>query len=195
MSVYNIVCFSTKIFFVIIVFLLSCVALAPPCVLSLEAARSVSNRVTSVVVGDDMVCRFGIGTSMDLRDACVALHERPEIFGGEDTLKQLREKYMVHPKLYPAGKIIHITQRNEFATASARGGSASGAPTPIKENGDEVAYFADQLSFSEMQVSGTMFSAHMPHKVLAKIREFFPVDDSIPRLNGSCRESEPPVLL
>ena len=139
-----------------------------------------------------MVCRFGIGTSMNLRDACVALYEKPELLSDSNTMKQLRENYMIHPQLYPAGRIIHITQRTEFETASAL---CSTNPTPLKEKGDEVAYFSDQLSFSEIQVSGTMFSAHMPHKVLSKIREFFPIDARIPPANGSGIESEPPVLL
>lgn len=38
-----------------------------------------------------------------------------------------------------------------------------------------VVYAADQITFSEIQISGSMFSTHLPHNSLAKIREVFPL--------------------
>lgn len=158
-------------------------ALSPPCVLTLEAARSVSDRVTSVVVGDDMVARFGIGTSLDLRDACLHLHKScndgVEKISDTDLINTLRERHMTHPKLYPPGQIIHIVEKNEFMTGSfVNGGceSTESTPstTPLKKCRGMVAYITDQLTFSEIQISGSMFSSHMPHNVLETLQEFFP---------------------
>lgn len=54
-----------------------CYAYAPPCVLSLELARSLSSYVTSVVVADDMVPRFGISTTIEVKESLAALHREP----------------------------------------------------------------------------------------------------------------------
>lgn len=153
-----------------------CVAFSPPCVLTLSAARAVSDRVTSVIVGDDMVCRFGIGTSLDLRDACLHLHHLSnftENAASIDVVDHLRSTHMVNPKLYPPGKIIHIIKRNAGLT-SAELEQSSNVNNLIGAHGDEIAYVSDQLTFAEMQISATMFSSHMPHSVLAKVRDIFP---------------------
>lgn len=51
-----------------------CVALAPPCVFSINGARASSPFITSVVIGDDMVSRLSLSSSYDLRNATVRLH-------------------------------------------------------------------------------------------------------------------------
>jgi len=53
-----------------------CFAFAPPAVLSVELARE-ARHVTSVVRGADMVPRFGMATTMDLRASIAALHASP----------------------------------------------------------------------------------------------------------------------
>ena len=56
-----------------------CVVVSPPCVLSLEAARAHRHLITSFIVGDDVVCRLGIGSARDLRDAVKYLVDMVQI--------------------------------------------------------------------------------------------------------------------
>ena len=74
--------------------------------------------------GNDVVPRFGLGTSEDLRDALLRLcrdeslrHLQQLSEGGAEGERQqglpgvmamLREEVMVHEKLYPPGRVIHI---------------------------------------------------------------------------------------
>ena len=51
-----------------------CVALSPPCVFTLAGARAARHWITSVVIGDDMVSRWSLSSSYDLRNACIHLH-------------------------------------------------------------------------------------------------------------------------
>ena len=102
-------------------------------------------------------------------------------------------------KLYPAGKIIHIVHRDEwdeieiggFDTQSYTTNTTNTSNTQpntsntyntynynhhclIHHHGDEIAYIADQVTFGEMHISGSMFSTHLPHVCLNKLMEFFP---------------------
>ena len=151
-----------------------------------------TNRITSIVVGDDMVARFGIGSSLDLRDACMHIHqtyadtEKSKMQQSKDEeselMSSIRRNQMNHPKLYPPGKIIHIVPKETFcADKKYLDGSSSKIafdfkciPSLIHRHKSNVAYVSDQLTFSEIQISGTMFSDHMPQNVLSKIQELFP---------------------
>ena len=53
-----------------------CCAYGPPCTLTIDASRAAYSHVTSVVCGADVVSRFGLATTIDLREALVALHGR-----------------------------------------------------------------------------------------------------------------------
>lgn len=130
-----------------------------------------------------MVARFGIGSSLDLRDACLHVHHvlsgctdaEPDI----SFIETIRNEHMIHPKLYPPGMIIHIVQRNEFLAGyqsndEQQNGDGHNNPIFLQQYENEVAYVTDQLTFSEIQISGSMFSSHMPHNVLSTIRNLFP---------------------
>jgi hypothetical protein len=54
-------------------------AFAPPCVLALPAARALAARFTSVVLGDDLICRLSLGSVEDLRNAAAALAAEPRL--------------------------------------------------------------------------------------------------------------------
>jgi hypothetical protein len=54
-------------------------AFAPPCVLTLAAARALAPRLTSVVLGDDLICRLSLGSVEDLRNAAAALASEPRL--------------------------------------------------------------------------------------------------------------------
>jgi hypothetical protein len=84
-------------------------------------------------------------------------------------IKHIRETVMQNAKLYPAGTIIHIVNRNEYFASNQELNSTS----TVVDNGSLIAYSADQLTFHEMQISNTMFSSHMPHECLKKIDELF----------------------
>lgn len=181
-----------------------CVALATPCVLTVEAARVVSDRVTSVIIGDDVICRLSLGTCSDLRDACLRIyHEivsKTEGIGssgdcegmvegkkvstdGEKVdfhllMNEIRREQMQHPKLYPPGKLIHLVSLKEWKRQSDEECILSSF-TNVQGSGDdlteEVGYVADQLAFSEIIISSDMFSVHFPQYYLKKIREHFPL--------------------
>lgn len=52
-------------------------AFAPPGILSLDLARSLRPNLTSVVLGDDLICRLSLGSVEDLRNAIVAMCTTP----------------------------------------------------------------------------------------------------------------------
>jgi hypothetical protein len=131
----------------------------------------------------------------------------------------LRSEDMVHIKLYPPGKLVHIVDaevweralRTKAVDASsphvftasssnmpereAKGQSAprhysewigtaddvcvvlndGSAVEIICRTEESVAYVADQLTFSELQLSADMFSSHLPTQCLYKLRELFPL--------------------
>ena len=52
---------------------------APPCVLTLAAAKALGPRLTSVVYGDDIIPRLSLGSVEDLRNASAALASEPRL--------------------------------------------------------------------------------------------------------------------
>ena len=79
-------------------------------------------------IGNDVVPRFGLGTSEDLRDAILQVCRDTDLSNLQDmsaaseehrhrmadVMKELRDEVMVHEKLYPPGRIIHINPRMFF---------------------------------------------------------------------------------
>jgi len=228
-----------------------CVALAPPCVFTLDAARDISRVVTSVVVGDDIVSRLSVSSAHDLRDACLHLFqssvdpengevsaydenkerlsahitgstsdsevvryqytslERSEELAGVEmfeysqytvlgkegerdevekekeherqllrdlghVMTTLRTDVMNHTKLYPPGRIVHIIDKRGWEECNERATGCHSLEV-VSEDQNSVAYLADQLTFSELQLSGSMFSSHMPTACLYKLRDLFPL--------------------
>ena len=95
-------------------------AYASPCVVDLRTARDAAPWVTTVVLGNDVVPRFGLGTSEDLRDAILRLCRDADLSYLQDmtagveqerlatVMQMLRDEEMSHEKLYPPGRVIHI---------------------------------------------------------------------------------------
>lgn len=98
-------------------------AYAPPCVLTRAAATRMSTHITSIVCGSDVVTRFGLATTVDLRNLLVALvlqqrarrsddtllpsDDAGTAEDGKATLERLRRDVMSdEPKLFPAGTIL-----------------------------------------------------------------------------------------
>ena len=54
---------------------------APPCVLTLAAAKALGPRLVSVVYGDDIIPRLSLGSVEDLRNASAALASEPRLCG------------------------------------------------------------------------------------------------------------------
>jgi hypothetical protein len=79
---------------------------------------------------------------------------------------------MTSPKLFPPGRIIHIVSREEW---HARTALAHGDRRILGDDQQSVAYLSDQESFSSLQLSGNMFSCHLPTEYLTKLREMFPL--------------------
>ena len=149
-----------------------CYAYAPPAVLSLERARAAASHVTSVVVADDMVPRFGVATTQDLRDSLAAIHREPGLLGRIHARQEARRKRgeaadaaedeldvalarsllgwlrvtvaSVRPKLYPPGLVLHTS------ASDGLGGAGS------------WLVGADTSSLGELRLSGTMGSSHLP---------------------------------
>jgi hypothetical protein len=110
-------------------------------------------------------------------------------------------------KLYPAGTLIHIVDREQWQSSlsscviapslpiternplchpfptwssQCRGKeyvcSADGRSVyAISDTGTSVAYISDQLTFTELQLSGGMFSDHMPQRYMHMLKQLFPM--------------------
>lgn len=97
------------------------------------------------------------------------------------TLKSMRylmnhlQGVMKSFKLYPPGRIIHIVDREEWRSLISN--SASRAPHDfiLSDDQSHVAYLSDQEYFSTLQLSGNMFSSHLPTEYLNKLRNLFPL--------------------
>lgn len=176
-----------------------CYAFAPPAVLSLDLARAASH-VTSVVLGPDVVPRFGMATTMDLRESLAVLHHEPVIMaeiarrramqmmmkageamgpGGTSDqaewattqLTWLKSQLPVRSKLFPGGRIVWTPTE----LPAAVGGPAvqpRPAPLPTREADFVVV---DQTAFATLVLCGSqMFTAHMPqsyaHFLLGSVR-------------------------
>lgn len=152
-----------------------CYAYAPPCVLSVDLARGLSGFVTSVIVADDMVPRFGISTTIEVKEALAAVHREPGLIArirartvGSDGSADgnvawaqsilhwiYNLKVTARSKLYPAGLILHLCSSSSSSSTPTMG--ASGIPA------SQFTVGVDQLAFRNMILSGTsMWSSHMP---------------------------------
>lgn len=120
-------------------------AMAPPAVLSLEAARAARPYITSVVVGSDIVPRLSLVTVQDLLSKLVALRASPEL-----TLRDLRDRRPqrspedMQTNLYPAGEIYWFPR--------ARLASGSGVRA------------ADPAAFDKIILDTSMVSNHLAGK-------------------------------
>jgi hypothetical protein len=79
---------------------------------------------------------------------------------------------MTAPKLFPPGRIIHIVSREDW---DARATLPRGDPRVLGGDQQSVAYLTEQEAFSSLQLSGNMFSCHLPTEYLNKLRQMFPL--------------------
>jgi hypothetical protein len=96
-----------------------------------------------------------------------------------EVMRDIRRQVMSAAKLYPPGALVHIIDRDEWNRISSdrEAGEGEGEGGMIVVSQDEclVAYLADQMTFNELQLSGSMFSAHLPTECLNKLRTLFPM--------------------
>jgi hypothetical protein len=148
-----------------------CFAYAPPCTLTLNSARSVSPFITSIVCGADVVSRFGISTTEDLREALLAIIEREDDLIGMDKDDQLRwlidNVQTAGPKMFPGGRVLWLKtgadvefRGDEAGDIEVGGGTGSG-----------VVFEADNAVFHTMAMRPAMFKNHMPNSYLKEVEK------------------------
>mmetsp|Transcript_1439 Transcript_1439/g.1991 ORF Transcript_1439/g.1991 Transcript_1439/m.1991 type:complete len:505 (+) Transcript_1439:230-1744(+) len=91
---------------------------ASPSCLSYDLARStfVKKHATSLIVGDDVVCKLNIGTTIDLLQACDALAaDDLDLAKKKRIWKRFREKAsLTDNKLFPGGTVYHIPLKKRY---------------------------------------------------------------------------------
>jgi hypothetical protein len=150
-----------------------CFAFGVPCVGCPKVSASVKDFVVALINENDMVPRFGLGRTKDLRDASVALHREGLVseitklsadlspsprakmtreeycVWGRNILTWLQREHMVHPKLHVCGTVLWIPPPKD-------------ATLPESWNNDTTLRHCDVLDFSSTHICSSMFSAHMP---------------------------------
>jgi len=133
---------------------------AAPCVLCEDASQSefVKSRVTSIVLGDDMVSRLSLGSFEDLVGACQELGRSAVLSEEKKKLvKRIRTRHRTRKnKLFPSGNVYHIPYLSRYNKSS-----------------QEVitAEIIDPcISLREILITPKMFSAHLPSNYLNSIR-------------------------
>jgi len=176
-----------------------CYGIAAPSCVSRDIAGSpvAEARITSIVLGDDIVPRLSLGSMSDLRNsiAYVATHKvkgdskgrtiskfvHDAVKSGTDEarlkksfsalLKNIRSQQHVHDKLYPAGMVWHIPSLDVgFAGAKRR---------PTKE-------------FGEIILSPGMLDAHLPQRYAYACCDKLPLSqvDAVKARNEEKRRSK-----
>mgnify|MGYP001091708985 CR=1 FL=1 len=140
------------------------VGFGTPCVLSLRAAESLSDIVTTVVVGHDIVSRLGLGTMQDLCFASnyiATTSADPAAFFGADgapnevacvKLMSTLRGGMTASKLYPPGRVLWVDCHND-------------AP-PIEGARDDSLLQINAETFTELIISSHMISDHLPSRYI-----------------------------
>lgn len=149
-----------------------CFAFAPPAVLSLQLARQVSH-VVSVINGSDMVPRFGMSTTRELRETLARVHSEPGLSAeiqrrrkssqtveepsnpewARKMLGRVESRRPQEEKLFPPGVLL-------WSGGSPGDNTRGSAAEPTGPSSFAVV---DQLEFDSLLLSGSdMFSAHMP---------------------------------
>ena len=139
----------------------SCYAYAPPCTLTLQSSRACSSFITSVVCGADVVSRFGLSTSVDLRESLLALRAR-RVEGregkGDLNMEWLRE-VMTNggPNLFPGGRVMWLDTES--------GG---------ENRGGAKIFEADNGIFDFIAILPGMYKSHMPQFYLKEVEKLTP---------------------
>lgn len=88
----------------------------------------------------------------------------------------IKNTVQVHQKLYPPGLLIHMVDLENFMSMVQHYRlDADEDDYVLRNDSAHVAYVCDQPAFEEIQVSGEMFTAHLPHSNLRILRSLFPL--------------------
>ncbi|GMH68144.1 hypothetical protein TrST_g11442 [Triparma strigata] len=124
---------------------LHCYGYGCPAILTEELANKMSQKVTSVVIGEDMVPRFSLRSFRKMRDNVLNELLMSEGGGVEDDYNTSGGM----PVLLPAGKIVWIDESTAECDASVR----------------------KPRDFNVMHMSSCSFEAHMPQNYFQKMNE------------------------
>ena len=171
-------------------------AFAPPCLLSITAARGMRD-VISVVLGDDIICRLSMGHVEDLRNAVTALAAEPQLCsrviaavgpppedeGPASPLPLVdgvrwEEAEDVVPSEH-ADWVLALRNSLHACMQSERlypPGRILWMPAQLATDSEVVAAGAcwvDNECFCEVALSSTLFATHLPHAYeLAVLTQF-----------------------
>jgi hypothetical protein len=150
-----------------------CWAYAPPCTLTINSARGISNFATSVVCGADVVSRFGLSTTEDLREGLLAILEREDDLGeldNEDILRWLKDSVQTSgPKLFPGGRVLWLKTGADVEFRDS-GGRAVVHVEADAEGGGTV-FEADNGVFHTMAIRPAMMKNHLPIVYLREVEK------------------------
>lgn len=135
---------------------------------------AVSNFITSIVVGDDLVPRFSLATSNDLRAATLSIndpvaHGLDHSFHAESVLGMTARR----DQTQRLGE-MHATLRDAACTAQGR---LFPAGRLIHLSPQRPPQLAEPLAFDELLISRDMAAAHMPQRYLKAIQEATRIDN------------------
>lgn len=88
-------------------------------------------------------------------------------------LNHLQLSVMKSTKLFPPGRLIHIVDKVNWNNEN----KIEYEFEVIGKDQYSIAYVVDQLYFQEIQLSGNMFSSHLPTEYLLKLRNLFPLSN------------------
>lgn len=124
---------------------LHCYGYGCPAILTSDLANSLTNKVTSVLIGNDMVPRFSLRSFREMRDRVLN-----ELVGSRGEGEE--EEYTTSvdmPVLLPAGKIVWIDDSSE----------------------DNHVFYREPKDFDTMNMCSCSFEAHMPQNYFLKMNE------------------------
>ncbi|GMH79971.1 hypothetical protein TL16_g08343 [Triparma laevis f. inornata] len=124
---------------------LHCYGYGCPAILTSDLANSLTNKVTSVLIGNDMVPRFSLRSFREMRDRVLN-----ELVGSRGEGEEEEYTTSVNmPVLLPAGKIVWIDDSSE----------------------DNHVFYREPKDFDTMNMCSCSFEAHMPQNYFLKMNE------------------------
>jgi hypothetical protein len=176
-------------------------AFAPPCVLSLQAARELQEDVTSIIFGDDIICRLSLGHLEDIRNAMAALAAEPQLCTraitavgpppADDIVDDALTSGMPPPTadneewVRALRSSLHALMQAERLYPPGR---VLWLPAALDADGEVhvggAPRWVDNAAFCEVTLSSTLCNTHMPHAYEAALLECFPERDDEAQLGA-----------
>ena len=165
-------------------------AFAPPCVLSLHAAKELQDCLVSVAFGDDIICRLSLGHLEDLRNAMAALAAEPQLC--TRAITAVGPSDPTDDDVPDAQSPRPVSADNEEWVTSLRSslhalmqadrlyppGRVLWIPAAVTADGEVInggaPRWVDNAAFCEVTLSSTLFNTHMPHVYEQAILFAFP---------------------